>query len=76
MTDTPASAAGSWTLGDRTVNRLGFGGMRLTGSGGMGHGVDRDPEQSAAVVRRAVELGVNHIDTAGFYFSATARAPT
>lgn len=48
--------------------------MRLTGTGGMGHGIDRDPDQSAAVVRRAVELGVNHIDTAAFYFSASASA--
>lgn len=71
---TTAAAAGTWTLGDRTVNRLGFGAMRLTGTGGMGEGDDRDPEQSAAVVRRAVELGVNHIDTAGFYFSRSARA--
>jgi aryl-alcohol dehydrogenase-like predicted oxidoreductase len=71
---TTAAAAGTWTLGDRTVNRLGFGAMRLTGTGGMGRGDDRDPEQSVAVVRRAVELGVNHIDTAGFYFSATCRA--
>ncbi|HET9841072.1 MAG TPA: aldo/keto reductase [Nocardioides sp.] len=71
---TTASAAGTWTLGDRSVNRLGFGAMRLTGTGGMGRGDDRDPEQSAAVVRRAVELGVNHIDTAAFYFSATGRA--
>jgi aryl-alcohol dehydrogenase-like predicted oxidoreductase len=74
MTDTAASAAGTWALGDRTVNRLGFGAMRLTGTGGMGQGDDRDPEQSAAVVRRAVELGVNHLDTAGFYFSPTGRA--
>ena len=71
---TTASAAGTWTLGDRTVNRLGFGAMRLSGTGGMGRGEDRDPEQSAAVVRRAVELGVNHIDTAGFYFSVSGRA--
>jgi aryl-alcohol dehydrogenase-like predicted oxidoreductase len=71
---TTSAPAGTWTLGDRTVNRLGFGAMRLTGTGGMGRGEDRDPEQSAAVVRRAVELGVNHIDTAGFYFSASGRA--
>jgi len=71
---TTAAAAGTFQLGDRTVNRLGFGAMRLTGTGGMGRGEDRDPERSAAVVRRAVELGVNHIDTAGFYFSATSRA--
>jgi aryl-alcohol dehydrogenase-like predicted oxidoreductase len=56
------------------VNRLGFGAMRLTGTGGMGLGEDRDPERSAAVVRRAVELGVNHLDTAGFYFSSSGRA--
>jgi aryl-alcohol dehydrogenase-like predicted oxidoreductase len=71
---TTAAAAGTWTLGNRTVNRLGFGAMRLTGTGGMGRGDDRDPDASAAVVRRAVELGVNHVDTAGFYFSASGRA--
>ncbi|GHF72766.1 aryl-alcohol dehydrogenase-like predicted oxidoreductase [Amycolatopsis bartoniae] len=54
-----AAAAGTWTLGDRTVNRIGFGAMRLAS----------DREQSIAVLRRAVELGVNHIDTAAFYFS-------
>jgi pyridoxine 4-dehydrogenase len=74
MTDLPASAAGTWTLGDRTVHRLGFGAMRLSGTGGMGRGEDRDPDRSAAVVRRAVELGVNHIDTAGFYFSSLRSA--
>ena len=74
MSAPTAAAAGSWTLGDRTVHRLGFGAMRLSGTGGMGQGADRDPEESAAVCRRAVELGVNHIDTAAFYFSATASA--
>src|SRR5262249_2844792 len=48
--------------------------MRLSGTGGMGRGDDRDPDASAAVVRRAVDLGVNHIDTAGFYFSPSAGA--
>jgi aryl-alcohol dehydrogenase-like predicted oxidoreductase len=48
--------------------------MRLSGTGGMGRGDDRDPERSAEVVRRAVELGVNRVDTAGFYFSGTGRA--
>jgi aryl-alcohol dehydrogenase-like predicted oxidoreductase len=48
--------------------------MRLSGTGGMGRGDDRDPEQSAAVVRRAVELGVDHVDTAAFYFSSTGSA--
>jgi pyridoxine 4-dehydrogenase len=63
-----ADAAGTWRLGDLTVNRLGFGAMRLTGDRtGAGAPVDRG--QSVAVLRRAVGLGVNHIDTAAFYFS-------
>jgi pyridoxine 4-dehydrogenase len=61
-----AAAAGTWTLGDLTVNRMGLGAMRLTGDG------PRD--RAIAVLRRAVELGVNHIDTAAFYFSATRSA--
>ncbi|MGA8247437.1 MAG: aldo/keto reductase [Nocardioides sp.] len=65
----PASAAGTFRLGDLTVNRLGFGAMRLTGTGGMGRGEPRSPAQGAAVLRRALELGVNHLDTAAFYFS-------
>jgi pyridoxine 4-dehydrogenase len=69
-----ASAAGTFRLGDRPVHRLGFGAMRLTGTGGMGRGEPRSPEQSREVLRRAVELGVNHIDTAGFYFSESAVA--
>jgi pyridoxine 4-dehydrogenase len=63
---TEAAAAGTWTLGDLTVNRMGLGAMRLTGDG------PRD--RAIAVLRRAVELGVNHIDTAAFYFSATRSA--
>ncbi|MGW7129546.1 aldo/keto reductase [Streptomyces bobili] len=55
--------------GDRDVNRLGFGAMRLPSKDGMG-GPARDPEAGRAVLRRAVELGVDHIDTADFYFSA------
>jgi pyridoxine 4-dehydrogenase len=62
----PAAASGTWTLGDLTVNRMGFGAMRLTGDG------PRD--RAIAVLRRAVELGVNHIDTAAFYFSAMRSA--
>jgi len=61
-----AAAAGTWTLGDRTVNRMGFGAMRLM-SDAAGRPSDR--EQAKSVLRRAVELGVNHIDTAAFYFS-------
>jgi aryl-alcohol dehydrogenase-like predicted oxidoreductase len=63
------SGAGTWTLGDRTVNRLGFGAMRLTGSAVFDRGRPSDRDQSIRVLRRAIELGVNHIDTAAFYFS-------
>jgi pyridoxine 4-dehydrogenase len=72
MTSTtpPAAAAGTWTLGDLTVNRLGFGAMRLTGSRPFDPGcAPGDRSQALTVLRRAVELGVNHIDTAAFYFS-------
>ena len=63
-----ADAAGTWLLGDLGVNRLGFGAMRLTGDPD-GDGPPSDRGQSVAVLRRAVELGVTHIDTAAFYFS-------
>jgi pyridoxine 4-dehydrogenase len=65
-----AASAGSWTLGDLTVNRIGFGAMRLTGNGGAAS----DRERVIGVLRRAVELGVNHIDTAAFYFTALRSA--
>jgi len=65
---TAAVAAGTWRLGDLTVNRVGFGAMRLTGDR-SGAGGCSDRGQSIAVLRRAVEFGVNHIDTAAFYFS-------
>jgi pyridoxine 4-dehydrogenase len=64
-----AAAAGTWKIGDLTVNRLGFGAMRLTGGTPFDHGPPSNRDQSIAVLRRAVELGVNHIDTAAFYFS-------
>jgi len=51
--------------GDLTVNRLGFGAMRITGDGIWGQPADRD--EAKAVLRRAVELGVNFIDTADAY---------
>ncbi|MBV8928565.1 MAG: aldo/keto reductase [Mycobacteriaceae bacterium] len=51
--------------GDLTVNRLGYGAMRLTGKGVWGPPADRD--ESVRVLRRAVELGVNFIDTADSY---------
>jgi pyridoxine 4-dehydrogenase len=66
-----AAAAGTWTLGDLTVKRIGFGAMRLPqyGQAFASGAVPRDREQAIAVLRRAVELGVNHVDTAAFYFS-------
>lgn len=54
--------------GELPVHRLGFGAMRLPSQGGM-FGEPRDPETGRAVLRRAVELGVDHIDTADFYIS-------
>jgi pyridoxine 4-dehydrogenase len=61
-------AAGAGTIdvgGDLTVNRLGYGSMRITGKGIWGDPPDR--ETARAVLRRAVELGVNFIDTADAY---------
>ncbi|HXA49383.1 MAG TPA: aldo/keto reductase [Candidatus Acidoferrum sp.] len=61
-----AAATGTFTLGgDLKVNRLGFGAMRLTGPGIWGE--PKDPEEARRVLRRAVELGVNLIDTADSY---------
>jgi len=63
-----AAAAGAGTLtigGDLTVNRMGFGAMRLTGEGIWGE--PRDPAEARRVLRRAVDLGVNFIDTADAY---------
>ncbi len=65
---TSQSAAGSGTIslgGELTVNRLGFGAMRLTGDGIWGPPKDR--ATAIAVLRRAIELGVNFIDTADSY---------
>ena len=70
-----AAAAGSWKLGDLTVNRIGFGAMRLTGKVAFDpRTAPSDREQSIRVLRRAIELGVNHIDTAAFYFSSLRSA--
>src|SRR3982074_1153119 len=52
-------------LGPVTVFRIGFGAMQLPGPGVFGPPRDRD--EALAVLRRAIELGVNHIDTAQFY---------
>lgn len=71
----PASAAGTWKLGDLTVNRVGFGAMRLPQNGAaFGNATPSDRSRALGVLRRAVELGVNHIDTAAFYFSALRSA--
>jgi aryl-alcohol dehydrogenase-like predicted oxidoreductase len=66
-----ADAAGTCQLGDLTVNRMGFGAMRLPQRGRAltSDAAPRDRSEAIAVLRRAVELGVNHIDTADFYFS-------
>lgn len=60
-----AAAAGTIRLGDLTVNRLGYGAMRITGKGVWGPPADRPA--ALATLRRAVELGVNFIDTADSY---------
>src|SRR5260221_13731532 len=70
MTDTTpipnAGAAGTFSIGgELTVNRLGFGSMQLTGAGVWGD--PRDPDEAVRVLRRAVDLGVNLIDTADAY---------
>jgi pyridoxine 4-dehydrogenase len=65
-TEITAAAAGTVDVGgDLTVNRLGFGAMRITGRGIWGDPPDR--EQAIATLRRVVELGVNFIDTADSY---------
>ena len=64
--EAPAGATGTVTLGDElVVNRMGFGAMRLTGRGIWGPPVNR--AEAGQVLRRAVELGVNFIDTADSY---------
>jgi len=69
-----AAASGTWQLGDRTVHRIGLGAMRLTGTAAFHDGAPRDRRTSIALVRSAVERGVNHIDTAAFYFSVLRSA--
>ncbi|MEO3790798.1 aldo/keto reductase family oxidoreductase [Nonomuraea sp. B10E15] len=56
---------GTWTLGDLTVTRFGYGAMQLAGPGVMGPPADRD--EALAVLREAVDLGITHIDTADAY---------
>ena len=62
---TTADKSGQFTLGDREVNRIGYGTMQLSGPHVMGPPADRDG--AVAVLRRAVELGVDHIDTSDYY---------
>jgi len=66
LTDATAADAGTIDVGgDLTVHRVGFGAMRITGAGIWGEPPDRD--EAKAVLRRAVELGVDFIDTADSY---------
>src|ERR1041385_1775939 len=68
---TPAAKSGTFLLGgDLPVHRLGFGAMRLTGQDAWGE--PQDPREAMAVLRRAVELGVNLIDTADSYGPAVS----
>jgi pyridoxine 4-dehydrogenase len=57
--------SGTFTLGDRTVYRLGYGAMQLAGPGVFGPPKDRGA--ALDVLRKAVAQGVNHIDTSDFY---------
>src|SRR3954464_8480121 len=60
-----AEKSGQFSLGDLTVNRIGYGAMQLAGPHVMGPPADR--AAAVAVLRRAVELGVDHIDTSDYY---------
>jgi pyridoxine 4-dehydrogenase len=62
---TSVQKSGTFTLGGRTVNRLGYGAMQLAGPGVFGPPEDHD--RALAVLREAVGQGVNHIDTSDFY---------
>ncbi len=59
------TAAGTFKLAGRAVNRLGYGAMQLAGPGVFGPMAD--PARGIAVLREAVASGVNHIDTSDFY---------
>jgi aryl-alcohol dehydrogenase-like predicted oxidoreductase len=52
-------------LGDKPINRMGYGAMQLAGPGVFGP--PRDPSEARAVLRRAIELGVDHVDTSQYY---------
>lgn len=70
MSSSPAAAGGTFTLGNLTINRLGYGAMRITGAGVWGE--PKDPAEAHRVLRRAAELGVNFIDTADSYGPAVS----
>lgn len=63
MTD--LNQAGTWSLGDRRVKRMGYGAMQLTGPGVFGP--PKNPDAALAVLREAIASGVDHIDTSDFY---------
>jgi pyridoxine 4-dehydrogenase len=65
QTTRPVLSSGTFSLGGKKVHRLGFGAMRITGDGVWGEPADRT--ECVAVLRRAVELGVDLIDTADSY---------
>jgi aryl-alcohol dehydrogenase-like predicted oxidoreductase len=65
MTTITAERSGEFRLGDRLVNRLGYGTMRLTGPDAAGR-PPPDRKTAIGILRRAVELGVDHIDTADY----------
>jgi pyridoxine 4-dehydrogenase len=65
MMTTLLDPAGTFTLGQRTVNRLGYGAMQLAGPGVFGP--PRDPAAALAVLREAVACGVTHLDTSDLY---------
>ena len=65
MTSTNLAAAGTFALGSRTVKRVGYGAMQLAGKGVFGP--PKDTDAALAVLRAAVEAGVDHIDTSDFY---------
>jgi pyridoxine 4-dehydrogenase len=62
---TKAKTSGTFTLGDRQVNRMGYGAMQLAGPGVFGPPKDRS--KAIAVLREALESGINHIDTSDYY---------
>ena len=71
LTTVNAAASGTFTIGgDLPVHRLGFGAMRITGRGIWGN--PKDPEEAKRVLRRAIDLGINFIDTADAYGPAVS----